>query len=102
MTLNFSDSVLVKIHLLISALLDHTKSSLYRQIKERFITCKNCERLAANAIKTIHEKLGDFRHRRHFFNIFAPLFSPFLSLTFSATNKRSRPWRARGKGGRKS
>ena len=38
MTLNFSDSVLVKIHLLISALLDHTKSSMYRQIKELFIT----------------------------------------------------------------
>ena len=55
MTLNFSDSVLVKIHLLISALLDHTKSSMYRKIKERFMSCKNCERLAANAIKTIHE-----------------------------------------------
>ena len=30
MTLYFSDSVLVKIHFLISALLDHTKSSMYR------------------------------------------------------------------------
>ena len=55
MTLNFSDSVLVKIHLLMSALLDPTKSSMYRKIKERFMSCKNCERLAANAIKTIHE-----------------------------------------------
>ena len=79
MTLYLSDSVLVKNRFLISALTYQTKSSMYRQIKERFITCVKIVKDQPQMQSKQFMKVGRFPSSPVLFSSFSPPFSPLSS-----------------------